>query len=91
MFTAQPSIFSARGRNEQIIEIYGRLGRVADVAWPFLRCGNGDLHHHDAGANIGDRHLAARIDKAHRVLDVHFRLRGRIVDELNTRRPYLDV
>jgi len=34
------------------------------------------------GANIGDRHLAARSESAHRVLDVHFRLRGRIVDEL---------
>lgn len=34
------------------------------------------------GANIGDRHLAARTDRAHRVLDIHFRLSGRIVDEL---------
>jgi cardiolipin synthase len=34
------------------------------------------------GANIGDRHLAGRTDSPHRVLDIHFRLRGRIVDEL---------
>jgi cardiolipin synthase len=34
------------------------------------------------GANIGDRHLAQKADNPHRVLDIHFRLRGRIVDEL---------
>jgi len=34
------------------------------------------------GANIGDRHLVARADNPHRVLDIHFRLRGRVVDEL---------
>lgn len=34
------------------------------------------------GSNIGDRHLSERLENAHRVMDVHFRLRGRIVDEL---------
>lgn len=34
------------------------------------------------GANIGDRHLALREDNAHRVMDIHFRLQGRVVDEL---------
>lgn len=34
------------------------------------------------GANIGNRHLAACMDNPYRVLDIHFRLRGRIVDEL---------
>ena len=34
------------------------------------------------GSNIGDRHLADRENNAHRVLDIHFRLQGRIVDEL---------
>lgn len=34
------------------------------------------------GSNIGDRHLAARDDNPYRVLDIHFRLQGRIVDEL---------
>ena len=34
------------------------------------------------GANIGDRHLAEREDNSHRVQDIHFRLQGRIVDEL---------
>lgn len=34
------------------------------------------------GSNIGDRHLAGRSDNVHRVMDVHFRLQGRIVDEL---------
>lgn len=34
------------------------------------------------GSNIGDRHLAAREANPHRVLDVHFRLQGRIVEEL---------
>lgn len=34
------------------------------------------------GANIGDRHLALRQDNAHRVMDIHFRLQGRVVDEL---------
>lgn len=34
------------------------------------------------GSNIGSRHLAAREDNPHRVLDLHFRLKGRIVDEL---------
>lgn len=34
------------------------------------------------GQNIGDRHLAQRLDNKHRVEDIHFRLRGKIVDEL---------
>lgn len=34
------------------------------------------------GQNIGDRHLAARTDNPGRVLDIHFRLQGKIVDEL---------
>ncbi len=34
------------------------------------------------GANIGSRHLCDKLDNPHRVLDIHFRLRGRIVDEL---------
>lgn len=34
------------------------------------------------GSNIGSRHLAANEDNPHRVLDIHFRLKGRIVDEL---------
>lgn len=34
------------------------------------------------GANIGDRHLADHHDNFHRVQDIHFRLQGRIVDEL---------
>ena len=34
------------------------------------------------GANIGDRHLVERHDNPHRVMDIHFRLQGRIVDEL---------
>src|SRR5690606_17065074 len=37
------------------------------------------------GSNIGSRHLAAREDNPHRVLDRHFRLKGRIVDELEWR------
>lgn len=34
------------------------------------------------GQNIGDRHLAADGGKGHSVLDIHFRLTGKIVDEL---------
>lgn len=34
------------------------------------------------GSNIGDRHLSERIENPHRVMDIHFRLQGRIVDEL---------
>lgn len=34
------------------------------------------------GQNIGDRHLADRQDNPHRVLDMHFRLQGKIVDDL---------
>lgn len=34
------------------------------------------------GANIGSRHLCDQLDNPNRVLDIHFRLRGRIVDEL---------
>ena len=34
------------------------------------------------GSNIGDRHLAERAENFHRVMDIHFRLQGRIVDEL---------
>jgi len=34
------------------------------------------------GQNIGDRHLAHRTDNPNRVLDIHFRLSGKIVDEL---------
>lgn len=40
------------------------------------------LYAFTGGANVGDRHLAARTDNWHRVLDIHFRLKGRIVDEL---------
>ncbi len=41
-----------------------------------------DLYAFTGGANIGDRHLALRDDNVHRVLDIHFRLQGRIVDDL---------
>jgi cardiolipin synthase len=34
------------------------------------------------GQNIGDRHLADIVHNPHRVKDVHFSLRGKIVDEL---------
>jgi len=34
------------------------------------------------GANISDRHLVEHTSNVHRVIDVHFRLEGRIVDEL---------
>lgn len=34
------------------------------------------------GQNIGDRHLADNQDNPHRVLDMHFRLEGKIVDDL---------
>lgn len=34
------------------------------------------------GSNIGDRHLSERLENVHRVMDIHFRLQGRIVDEL---------
>lgn len=41
-----------------------------------------DLYAFTGGANIGDRHLAMKEDNAHPVMDIHFRLQGRIVDEL---------
>lgn len=34
------------------------------------------------GQNIGDRHLADRLDNPNRVLDMHFRMQGKIVDDL---------
>lgn len=34
------------------------------------------------GQNIGDRHLAERLDNPARVQDIHFRLQGKIIDEL---------
>lgn len=34
------------------------------------------------GANIGDRHLSERLGHWDRTMDIHFRMRGRIVDEL---------
>lgn len=34
------------------------------------------------GQNIGDRHLAELIHNRHRVQDIHFSMRGKIVDEL---------
>ncbi len=34
------------------------------------------------GQNIGDRHLAVGKNRKHRVQDIHFRLTGKIVDEL---------
>lgn len=34
------------------------------------------------GQNIGDRHMASRTTGKHKVLDIHFRLTGKIVDEL---------
>lgn len=34
------------------------------------------------GQNIGDRHLADKLDNPHRVLDIHFQLRGEIVDDM---------
>ncbi len=34
------------------------------------------------GQNIGDRHLAERLENVDRVHDIHFRLTGKIVDEL---------
>ncbi len=40
------------------------------------------LYAFTGGANIGDRHLSERIGHQDRALDIHFRLRGRIVDEL---------
>ena len=40
------------------------------------------LYAFTGGQNIGDRHLAQRTDNPHRVLDIHFRLSGKIVDEL---------
>jgi len=41
------------------------------------------------GMNIGDRHLAARSDNPGRVVDVHFRLRGPVVDQLED--TFLDL
>lgn len=40
------------------------------------------IYAYTGGHNIGDRHLAARFENPYRVMDVHFRLRGKIVDEL---------
>jgi cardiolipin synthase len=34
------------------------------------------------GQNIGNRQLAARIENTHRVVDLHFRFTGKVVDEL---------
>lgn len=34
------------------------------------------------GMNIGDRHLAERLDNSARVVDMHFRLRGPVVNQL---------
>jgi cardiolipin synthase len=34
------------------------------------------------GMNIGDRHLASRVDHSDRVVDLHFRLRGPIVGQI---------
>lgn len=34
------------------------------------------------GQNIGDRHLADKLDNPHRVLDIHFQFRGKIIDEM---------
>jgi len=41
-----------------------------------------NLYAFTGGSNIGDRHLAERSENIHRVMDIHFRLQGRIVDEL---------
>lgn len=40
------------------------------------------LYAFTGGANIGDRHLSERLGHRDRTMDIHFRLRGRIVDEL---------
>jgi len=40
------------------------------------------LYAFTGGQNIGDRHLAHRTDNPHRVMDIHFCLTGKIVDEL---------
>lgn len=40
------------------------------------------LFAYTGGQNIGDRHLAAQADNAHRVIDIHFKMQGKIVDEL---------
>lgn len=44
---------------------------IVDGEWAFT-----------GGQNIGDRHLANKLDNPHRVLDIHFQFRGKIVDEL---------
>lgn len=44
---------------------------IVDGIWAFT-----------GGQNIGDRHLANKEDNPHRVLDIHFQLRGEIVDDL---------
>lgn len=44
---------------------------IVDGEWAFT-----------GGQNIGDRHLASALHNPHRVLDIHFQLRGKIVDEL---------
>ncbi|MEX1197669.1 MAG: phospholipase D-like domain-containing protein [Pseudohongiellaceae bacterium] len=41
-----------------------------------------NLYAFTGGQNIGDRHLAVDRKKGHSVLDIHFRLTGKIVDEL---------
>lgn len=40
------------------------------------------LYAFTGGQNIGDRHLADRVDNPHRVQDIHFGLCGKIVDEM---------
>ncbi len=40
------------------------------------------LYAFTGGANIGNRHMCAQEGNCHRVQDIHFRLKGRIVDEL---------
>lgn len=44
---------------------------IVDGRWAFT-----------GGQNIGDRHLAADQGNPHRVQDIHFRLSGKIIDEL---------
>ena len=44
---------------------------IVDGEWAFT-----------GGQNIGDRHLADVLDNPHRVHDIHFRVRGKVVDEL---------
>jgi len=44
---------------------------IVDGEWAFT-----------GGQNIGDRHMADVEDNPHRVFDIHFKFRGKIVDEL---------